>query len=104
MYVFGLFVMQIIPSILLIYSIARLRKTIKKFDSSQFIMKETLMTIHTAIYLTYIISSFTSTIMQQLSKAKYYDEEDYKTACRMQVVQRIANDLLWTVCIAMVLL
>ena len=92
-----------IPSIILIFAIGSLRKTIKKFDSSQFIMKERLMAIHTAIYLIYIISDFVSTGTQLLSKIKHSDE-DWVTACRLQIVQRIANDVLWFICIAMVLL
>ena len=91
------------PSFILIYAIGSLRKTIKKFDSSQFIMKERLMAIHTMIYLTYIISDFISTGTQLLSKIKHSDE-DYLTACRLQIVQRIANDVLWFICSAMVLL
>ena len=52
------------------------------------------MIIHTAIYLTYIISYFTATSTKILSKTRY-DKEDYTTACSLQFVERIANDVLW---------
>ena len=57
-------------------------------------MKERLMIIHTAIYLTYIISNFVATSTKILSKIRY-DDEDFTTACRLQFVERIANDALW---------
>ena len=66
-------------------------------------MKEKLMAIHTTIYLIYIISDFISTGTQLLSKVKHSDG-DYLTSCRLQIVQRIANDVLWFICSAMVLL
>ena len=66
-------------------------------------MKERLMIIHTAIYLTYIISNFLVSSTKLLSKKKF-EKEDYTTACRLQFVERIANDALWLTISATVLL
>ena len=79
-YVFGLLILEIIPSIILLCAIARLRKLIKRFDTSQFIMKERLMNIHTGIYTAYVFLDFVSTGTQLLSKQEHSDKK-YKLAC-----------------------
>lgn len=46
----GILVISILPALILIVSISRLRTLIKQFDSSQFMVKERLMKIHTVLY------------------------------------------------------
>ena len=53
--------MSFIPTIILIFAIVRLRRFIKRFDTSGFIANERLMSIHTIIYLFYSLSWFAMT-------------------------------------------
>ena len=61
------------------------------------------MNIHTGIYISYIITNFISTGTQMMSKTEY-KADNFKKSCQLQLVQRVADDLLWIVLIAMVLL
>ena len=61
------------------------------------------MNIHTAIYMMYIVTNFISSGTQMMSKTEY-KSHNFKKSCQLQLVQRVADDLLWVVLIAMVLL
>ena len=56
-----------IPAIVLIFSIARLRKQIKRLNYEEMRAREWLMSIHTGIFTFYIVTSLANHIMVYLS-------------------------------------
>ena len=69
----GGLVLLIVPAIIIIVSIRRLRTLIMQFDSTQFMAKEKLMKIHTILYVVFTFFAFLSLSTKLFAKESYED-------------------------------
>ena len=70
------------PAIVLIFSITRLRKQIKRLNSVEIRAREWLMSIHTGIFTFYIVTSLANHLMIYLSNRMGEDLTNQAAVCR----------------------
>ena len=87
----GMVVISIIPTLILIVSISRLRTLIKQFDSSQFMVKERLMKIHTILYACMCLCCVSYIVVDQWTWTVLINDQSKKT-CRVLIAKRVAYD------------
>ena len=75
-------VISAMPAIVLIYSITRLRKQIKRLNSVEISAREWLMSIHTGIFTFYIVTSLANHLMIYLSNDKGEELDNLAEVCR----------------------
>ena len=75
---------KIVPAILLIISVLTLRKLINRLGVGLFVSRERLMSIHTVIFIAYIVSICGVKISNMFSY-EFRDSEEYTLQCKATV-------------------
>ena len=93
---------QVIPAILLIYSISRVKTLIKRLNSAAISVREWLMSLHTGVFAFYILISLAVSVLAHVAYAMQanHDKDHRVRECRficaansMAMVQVLTNSV-----------